>query len=33
VAPDGVVFAIPPRNELDERRYEAKFGRAYDGPR
>jgi len=28
VAPDGVVFAIPPRNELDERRYEAKFGRA-----
>ncbi len=33
LAPDGTVFAIPPRDERDERLYLAKFGRPYDGPR
>lgn len=33
LAPDGTVFAIPPRNERDERLYLAKFGRPYEGPR
>ena len=33
LAPDGTVFAIPPRDERDERLYLAKFGRAYEGPR
>lgn len=33
LGPDGTVFAIPPRDERDERLYLAKFGRPYEGPR
>jgi len=33
LAPDGTVFAIPPRDERDERLYLETYGRAYEGPR
>jgi len=33
LAPDGTVFAIPPRNEKDEQHYLETYGRVYDGPR